>query len=285
MAAAASLVALGIFLGRSSGQNQPAIHAAQALHATVVAKRAEFQASQVRRSKETFEPVYRILKEMQGASSAGMNHQRFLDLFGRAQMEMSVAGDRLTAMSGSDFKRLAGIQIAYLGALVDYEASAKVWQLKFDDQSDGLYTEHNVKPFVRFLYDQYGLKPHERYGEQWYFIDTLISTIWAEASKKADRGHALYLAASGISDTEHWDMDPLNDPPIVKPPRPRPQRPTPHPRRDPPPPLVSKGFLQGIGILIGVGIAALGFVVPWTTGVIFIGLGVIVIAVVAMATR
>jgi hypothetical protein len=33
------------------------------------------------------------------------------------------------------------------------------------------------------------------------------------------------------------------------------------------------------------GIAGVGFFVPWTTGVIFIGLGVIVIAVVAIATR
>jgi hypothetical protein len=52
-----------------------------------------------------------------------------------------------------------------------------------------------------------------------------------------------------------------------------------------PPPLISKDFLQAAGILIGVGIAAVGFFVPWTTGVIFIGLGVIVVAVVAIATK
>ncbi len=81
-------------------------------------------------------------------------------------------------------------------------------------------------------------------------------------------------------------MDPLNDPPVNKPPRLRPSRSVPsQERRPPPPPLVSKGFLQGFGILIGVGIAAVGFFVPWPTGVFFIGLGVIVVAVVAIATK
>ncbi len=79
-------------------------------------------------------------------------------------------------------------------------------------------------------------------------------------------------------------MDPLNDPPVVKPPRPRPPRPA-APRRRPPPPLISKGFLKGFGILIGLGIAGVGFFVPWMTGVIFIGLGVIVIVLVAIASR
>lgn len=45
------------------------------------------------------------------------------------------------------------------------------------------------------------------------------------------------------------------------------------------------GFLQGFGILIGIGIPVAGFFVPWPTGVFFIGLGVIVVAVVAIATK
>ncbi len=81
-------------------------------------------------------------------------------------------------------------------------------------------------------------------------------------------------------------MDPLNDPPINKPPRPRPRSPLPVPaRRPPPPPLVSKTFLQAGGFVIGIGIAAVGFFVPWTTGVIFIGLGVVVVGVVVIATK
>jgi hypothetical protein len=55
--------------------------------------------------------------------------------------------------------------------------------------------------------------------------------------------------------------------------------------RPPPPPLISKTFLQACGFVIGIGIAAVGFFVPWTTGVAFIGLGVIVVAVVAIATK
>lgn len=55
--------------------------------------------------------------------------------------------------------------------------------------------------------------------------------------------------------------------------------------RQPPPPLISKTFLQACGVIIGIGIVAVGFFVPWPTGVIFIGLGVIVVAVVAIATK
>lgn len=78
-------------------------------------------------------------------------------------------------------------------------------------------------------------------------------------------------------------MDPLNDPPVNKPSRPRPPRPTAsHP---PPPPLISKTFLQALGFVIGIGIAAVGFFVPWPMGAIFVGLGVIVVAVVAIATK
>lgn len=66
-----------------------------------------------------------------------------------------------------------------------------------------------------------------------------------------------------------------------------PSRPTGH--REPPPPLVSKTFLQALGFVIGIGIAAVGFFVSWTVswaiGVMFIGLGVIVVAVVAIATK
>lgn len=55
--------------------------------------------------------------------------------------------------------------------------------------------------------------------------------------------------------------------------------------REPPPPLISKTFLQACGFVIGIGIAAVGFLVPWTIGIIFIGLGVVVVAVVAIATK
>src|SRR5437762_781033 len=66
----------------------------EAARARAVAEELAKEEEWKRQAKEALEPLYISLKQIEGATSAGVTYPRFMELLGSAETQMSISADK-----------------------------------------------------------------------------------------------------------------------------------------------------------------------------------------------
>jgi hypothetical protein len=134
-----------------------------------------------------FEPAYKAMKSIQGATAVGVNYMRFGELLGNFATEVSIAADK----TASDKER--EILVHYATVLVIYNDSYTIWRTSLSSSRSELLPQGRlvISEEIAPIVDKYylPLKFHTFYGINYRSIDlhSSLQKLWDQASTKMNR--------------------------------------------------------------------------------------------------
>jgi len=142
--------------------------------------------------KKKFDSVYRITKEIDGATKVGIAYLNFGELLRKFSSEIEITKDKISTKQEKDFL------VLYENVLECYQDSLTLWKNIIDyhiDEAGGqIVGVHGVIESLTPIFTKYNIVlEHDDVYRVDFIPKTSLEQIWGEAAKKSNEANDIFL--------------------------------------------------------------------------------------------